>query len=319
MSTRAQILKTPGKIILDAAGTPVEFYSSDGISVELMEDQVTLTNSKDGTFDERATGRMVVVKLKPTQFTAAALTALFTHGAKAKGASLLSGSDITLDVHTIDGQRRRIPSAFVYAEPSITCSAGKTILGEVTFYGILPIGADPAVLANFYALTSVAFPSDAGWDIANELTPSWDFSWSSGSASDWDAIDTKAGVTISSKSSLTEDKVDGRGLINVTIQDYEVEAKADVLNISEALILEARGFGAALGSSRAALGRDLKLEAVGGGAYVWLKNAVLQAPSALAMNATETVGGAGLMWKARPLFSSGVQGSSLIISTTNPD
>lgn len=318
MSDRTQIKKTPGKLIFDAAGTPAEFFSSDGISVELAEKQVTLESGRFGVFDERATGRMVIVKIKPTQFTAGALAALFTHGAKTKGASLLGSTDKTLDIHTIDGLRRRIPCAFVYAEPSLTCSAGKTILGEVTFYGILPIGADPAVLANYYSQTSVAWPGDSAWDIANELTPGWDVSWSTGTSTAWDSIDTKAGVMINTKSALTEDEVDGKGLINVSIQGYEVTAKCEALNISEALIAAARGWGTALGSSRAALGRDLKLNAVGGGAFIRVKNAVLQAPSALNMNAKDTVGSA-LEWIARPNFTSGVQGAALIVQTTNPD
>lgn len=319
MSDRTQIKKTPGKVIFDAAGTAAEFYSSDGISIELMEKQVLLETARFGVFDERATGRMVVIKFKPTQLTAGALTALFTHGAKTKGGSLLANADKTLDIHTIDGLRRRVPCAFVYGEPTLTCSTGKTILGEVTFYGILPIGADPAVLTNYYSQTSVAWPGDAAWDIANELTPAWDFSWPiTGTASAWDAIDVKGGVTITTKSALTEDEVDGKGLINVSIQGYEVEAKAEVLNISEALIVAARGWGTALGSSRAALGRDLKLNAVGGGAYIRVKNAVLQAPSALKMDAQNTVGGA-LEWKARPNFTAGAQGAALIVQTTDPD
>lgn len=319
MSDRNDIKKTPGKITLHAAGTPVDLYSSDGITAELQDELVMLSNPRSGEFDERAVGRMVMVKLKPTQFTAAALAKIFTHGSTVKGASLLASTDKTLDIHTIDGKRRRIPCAYVHGEPAMTCSTGKTILGEVTFYGILPIGGDPASLANYWSLSSVAWPGDASWDLDNELTPGWEFAWSTGSATKWDAIDTRGGVTITPRSGIDEDKVDGKGLINASINSYVVEAQAEVLNISEDLVLAAMGWSLPLGSSRSQLGRDLALNAVGGGAYIRLYNAVMQTNQvALNFAANKTVTGQ-LNWKTRPTFTSGLANSSFLISTTDPD
>jgi hypothetical protein len=107
------------------------------------------------------------------------------------------------------------------------------------------------------------------------------------------------------------------GLINVTIQKYGVEIGAKVMNISEDLLLAARFNNLPLGSKKTALGRDLKLRSVAEDAFITCYNAVLQ-PNSLIYNATETVVG-DLRWMTSPLVTSGVKGSHLIVTTTDPD
>lgn len=317
---RNLIKKTPGMVVIDQAGANVPLFSSSGISVELMEETVVLTDNRSGSHDEVSIGRMVQVKMTPTQFTADALSAIFTHGSKAKGASILAATDKTLDIHTIDGFRRRIPNAFVYGEPAMTCKTGSTILGEVTWYGIVPLDGDPAVLANFYNKTEVAF-DPSGWDPENdEITPGWNFGWlkDGAAASAWDAIDSVGGVTVTPRSTLDEDKSDRDGLLNVTIRDYTVEVKAAVQNISEDLILAALGWGQKLGSKRSSLARDIVLNATTENAFIRAYNAVLQPPANFSMDAGRTVV-RDLTWITRPRPAAGLLGPHLLVSTTDPD
>lgn len=316
MSNRTLIKKTPGKVVFDPTGTPVTLYSSTGISVELMETLVTLPDIRHGASEQVVTGRMVEVKFKPTQFTAAALTKLFTHGSVTKGGSIVGATDKLIDVRTTDGVQRRITCGYVHQEPAMTCTPGQTILGEVVIRGICGIDDDSALLASYWATSSVAW-SDAGWDPDEEITPGWDFSWPLGGASAWDAIDTKTGVTVTPKSELTEDISHRHGLVNVSIQNYGVEVKASVINISETLLLEALYNNLPLGSKKTSLGRDLKLNAIDDSAYIRAYNAVLQ-PTTLTYDATNTVVG-DLTWLTSPLVTSGVKGPHLLVSTTDPD
>lgn len=316
MSNRTQIVKTPGKVVFDPTGTPVILYSSTGISVDLLETLVTLPDLRFGASEQIVTGRMVEVKFRPTQFTAAGLAKLFTHGALTKGGSIVGATDKLLDIRTVDGVQRRIACAFIYAEPAMTCMPGQTILGEVTIRGVVGIDGDSALTASYLASSSVAW-SDSGWDPDEEITPGWDFSWPTGSSTAWDAIDTVGGVTVTPRSELTEDISHRHGLINVTIQNYSVEAKASVLNISEALVKAALFNDLPLGSKKTSLGRDLKLNAVSDDAFIRVYNAVLQ-PTMLNFNATDTVV-KDLTWLSSPLVTSGVKGAHLLVTTTDPE
>lgn len=318
MGNRNDIIKTPGKVILDAAGTPATLYSSKGISAKLQETLVMLPNVRHGESSQIATGRLVKVELEPTQFTAGVLSKLFTHGSVRKGGSILGATDKTCDIHTVDGQRRRLKNAFIYQEPAIRCMTGQTILGNVVIYGIVPLAGEANVLTNFWDRTSVAW-SDADWDPDHEITPGWNVAWSKGEASAWDNIETKGqGITLTPKSDLTEDISNRRGLINVTIKNYGVDVAGEVLNISEALIEEAMGWGLQLGQRKSSLGRDLVLRATTEDAFITAYNAVLQPDYTFTKDAENTVVGS-LAWKTDPLVTAGVRGSHLLVTTVDPE
>lgn len=315
--TRNTVSRLPGKCVIDAAGTNIPLYSNEPIIVDLMEETIQLSVPHAGEYAEVPIARMVQVKIKPTGFTAAAIAAVLTHGAVRKGGLIQASTDKTLDVHTIDGFRRRIPNAFVYGEPAITCKSGSTIMGEVTFYGLLPLNGDPAVLANFYSKTQVAW-SEADFNKAHSLTPAWDFGWPIvGTASAWDAIDTVGGVTITPRSVLDEIKSDRNGVIGYTISDYGIGIKASPLNITEDLVLAESNFGGALGAQNPR-GRDMILNAVGGGAFIRLYGAQLQKPFNFGFDAKRNVVGE-LNWVTRPSFTNGAQGAHILVTTEDPD
>lgn len=325
MADRTLITKTPGKIVFDptnaSSALRIPLYSSDGISFEVQETLVDLPDQVHGASSQVVTARLAVVKLKPTAFSSAALAKLFTHGsafATRPGTSIIGGTDKIIDICTMDGKRRRLLNAFVFGEPAISCEIGKTILGEVTIYGIVATGSDSANLANLYTTADQAW-SDADWDPAAERTPGWSASWPiTGTASAWDDIETMGGVTITPKSELDEMVNNRDGLSNVSIKNYKVEVKAKSFNISEALVTAARfGNGTqALGSRKTSLGRTLKLRAVGGGAFIYVYGAVLQ-PQSLTFNASDTVVG-DLTWMSDPVVSAGDK-THLLVTTTDPE
>jgi len=322
---RDTIIKTPGKIVFDPTNSNtalrIPLYSSDGISFEIQETLQMIPNQVHGESSQVVTARLAVVKLKPTAFTAAALAKLFTHGpafATRPGTSIIGSTDKIIDICTMDGKRRRLLNAFVFGEPAISCEIGKTILGEVTIYGIVITGGDSASLANLSTTTAQAW-ADSDWDPAAEITPGWNASWSvTGTATAWDSLETLGGVTITPKSELDEMVNNRDGLRNVSIKNYSVEAKAKVFNISEALVIAARfGNGTqALGSRKTSLGRNLKMRAVGGGAFITVFNSVLQ-PQSFSYNSADTVVG-DLTWMSDPVVSSGRK-THLLVSTTDPD
>lgn len=282
-----------------------------------MDTYVDLKSGRWGTYDQIFTGRVFKLTGTPTQFTAAALAKLYTHAAVRMGGSIVGATDKPVIVHTVDGKKRTCACAFIYQEPAINCLTGKTILGEVVIYAIVPLTGGADNMDNFYDEGTAAW-SDADWNPEDEITPGWDFSWPLGEASDWDDIDTKDnGIILTPKSGLTEDISNRDGLKNVTINDYGVDAKAKVMNISETLFLDALGRNLKPGQRRSSLGRDLKLNANDGTAFIRAHNAVLQ-PTSLQYNAEGHVV-SDLAWKTFPLVTAGVRGPHLLVTTEDPD
>lgn len=277
-----------------------------------MEDLVTLPSTRFGEHGQVLTGRLIKIEGQPTQFTSAALGKLLTHGAVRMGGSIVGSTDQVLEVHTVDGRKRRVKCAFVYQEPSFACAAGKTLMGNVVIYGIVGLSGNSADLDDLYDEDTVTW-SDADWDPAFEITPGWTASWTGSGASVWDDIDSKdPGFVVTPRSGLTEDKSTRHGLVNVTIQSYSVEVTATVMNISETLILDAAGRNMYPGKRKDTLGRDLVLESVDDNAYIKVSNAVLQPGYRFNFNATQHVV-ENLTWRSFPLISAGVRDPHLVV------
>lgn len=326
--SRSTIVKTPGLLTLNTgsanSGSPVKIFSSLPIKARLVETVEILADERNGAFDEVPTGRMVEIRITPTQFTAALIAKIFTQGALRKGASIIPAVDEVAHIHTVDGVRRAISNCFIYNQPPMTCKAGTTILGEMVLYGYVPDGAaSPDDIANFWNKTSVAFPSDSGWDPDNEIRPGWRASWSLGTASAWDDIMSDGGFTIKPTATLDNDDDASRGPFNVSISDYVIEVTGKVKNISETLLLEALGFGAVkIGGSRkghAAASRTFKLASTNEDAYIHIKGATIQSEGVdLDYTAKDTVV-QSLTWRSRPDVTSGLAAAPLVVSTTDPD
>lgn len=311
-------IKTPGKIVWDPSGTPVSIYSSSGWSVELMEDLVTLPSTHRGEHGQVLTGRLVKIEGQATQFTAAALAKLYTHGAVRMGGSIVGSTDKPLKVHTMDGKKRTLACAFVYQEPPVACAAGKTILGNCVIYGILGLSGDPGDLDDLYDEDTETW-NDDDWDPAAEITPGWQASWSLGTASKWDDIDSKdPGFVITPRSALTEDKSTRYGLRNVTIQNYSVEITTTAMNISESLVLDAMGRSLRPGQRKDSLGRPLTLQSDDGNAFIRCGHAVLQPGYRFNFNATQHVV-ENLTWRTFPKKVAGVWEPQLQVLTAVPE
>lgn len=266
-NNRTQILREPGHIVLDAAGTPATFYSETPITVELMEEQVALPSAMFGDLDHIPVGRLVKIKFIPQQFSLGAAQRLFPFAALARGASLLASTDKTLDIHTTSGKRCRIPNAFLYAEPAIRGDVKKTPFGEVEFWGIVPLSGNANSLANFFDETSVAYPGDAALNTSQMITPAWALTI------DGSPIDlAEGGFEVKSQPKYVEDKVNGAGVINVALTDYKVQVTLEALNFTRADVMAFAGFGTALGGRKSTSAMDIIAQA--SNIYVLARGAV---------------------------------------------
>lgn len=319
-ANRNQHVKTPGKFVFDPAGTPVAVYSKTGWTAEVVEDNVFLPSMRWGEHNQIFRGRYMKFTGTPTMFTAAALAKLYTHAAVPMGGSIVGSTDKVGTLVTTDGQKRTVACLCIYQEPAITCFPGMTLMGEVIIYGIVPLNGDGSDVDDLFDEASVSW-TDADWDQLAEIAPGWSFSWPivlpSPAASAWDDMDVKEpGFTITPKSGLMED-TSQRGLVNITINNYQVDITATVMNISQTLVLDALGRTLKPGQSKNSLGRDLILNANDGTAFIRCYNAVLQ-PASFTYNATDHVVGK-LAWRTLPTAPSGVRGPHMLVTTVDPD
>lgn len=324
---RNDIIKTPGKIILDAAGTPVSAFSAEGITAEVVNEIKLKPNQRWGASSKILLARLIRVELRPTSFTAALIAKLYTHETdrsvtpavrRRKAQSIIGATDKTLDIHTVDGKRRRMASYFVYQEPPLQLKTGETIMGQVVLYGIAPQNTKGQLLSDYWVKSDAAW-SDSDWVPGDELTPSWDAAWKANAEDDSSFADihTKDGFVITPKSQLSEDKSNSKGLVNATLTSYGLEIAAQVMNITEDQVYE---IGASIkpGQDMSALGRDLVFRSTSENAFITCKNAILDTNYKFGFDAENTVVG-NLKWETDPLVTAGVKGPHLEISTSDPE
>jgi hypothetical protein len=313
-SARNLILREPGHIVLDAAGTPATYYSETPIEVELMEEVVALPSAMFGELDKNPIGRLVKIRFTPQRFSAGAAAALFPHAAKARGASLLGATDVTLDIHTTSGKRCRIPNAFIYAEPTIRGTVGVTPFGQVECWGITPLSGNANSLASFFNETAVSYPGDSAFVTSEIISPAWSVTWG---GSPFDSIDLNdAGFVVTPQPQYVEDKANGFGVVNVSLVDYSVQVTFEPLNITRAAVMARAGFGTALGGRKSASAAEFI--ATGTGVYVAVRNAHLVPGSNFRFSAADRVVSQLTLQSTRSIVS-GSEVAQLLVDDAAPE
>jgi len=314
MSDRNLIKRETGHLVYDAAGTPATFFAEASISLELMEETVKLPSMMFGDLDEIPVGRLAKLKFIPQEFSVGAVAALFPHQALALGASIYGATDKTMDIHTTSGKRVRLSCVAVYAEPGIRGDIKKTVFDAVEFWGILPIGGDPNALASFVNETSVSYPGASGFDQTACITPAWVTTWG---ASPFDSIDlSETGWSLKTKSSFNEDKVMGKGLVDVTLKGYDLEVSFEAMNITRAAVMARLGMGVALGGRKSSVASDFI--ATGTGIYIAARNMAPSKADPFEFDSNKrTTGKLNLV--STKSITAGVRDEMLFIGTEEPE
>lgn len=307
---RTLILREPGHIIIDAAGTPATFYSETPWTVEMSEEVVALPSSIFGDLDRIPVGRMVKIKGTPQQFSAAAVGRLFPFAGKPRGSSLLGSTDTTIDIHTVTGKRCRIPNGFLFAEPSIRGDVRKTPFDAVEWWGIVPLSGNGNSLDNFFNETAVDYPGDSLFNTSEIITPAWTVMLGD------TAVDlADSGFSIKSTAKTVEDKANGIGTYNVALTDYGVEVDIEPMNLTRAEVMAMAGFGTSLGGRKSASG--MQIVCTGTGIYVAVRGAAL-VPGANFSFGAEPRSVGKLKFQSTRSFSAGAEVAQLYVGTSAP-
>jgi hypothetical protein len=263
---RTSIISGPAKIAFGGQ----TFWSKGDITLKVMNERFNIETAQFGKVDERFSDRRIEVSFEPAgAFTAGVAAVLWPYASTTVGASVFTGSDVPLTINSRDGRQIVVHAAAVTQMPQLRLGVTQTIIGPVTFTGLLKNSTDPTAANAYLTESALAFPADTGFAVADILTRAYSASWGS---APWDAFVAEGGWTVDFNLSLAEQKVDGIGTVDMTFQSLAVSAKCVPVGPTAANILAAINGTAGLGVSIATANN---LNITGTGVYVRLYAAAL--------------------------------------------
>lgn len=205
--SRTAIVRGPCKIGFDTA----TFYSKGGVTLTMTNATFDKETDAYGVVSKSKTDFQIVVEFEPVG-EIEDLAKLFPYGNTAMGASIYGNADKALTITAADATYT-INNAAVTQMPSIRCSANNTAFGTVQFTGLLDLGGDPSVLADYYAVAGGA-SIGTDFDPAKIITAPY-----TGSFGEIGGFFSEAGFEISFDLSLNPVVVDGIGTVDMSLQN----------------------------------------------------------------------------------------------------
>lgn len=235
------LLSGPCKLVFGAA----TIYSQGDVQIKLVEDRYKLKVAGFRDLQERTKNRRYEVTFTPAgEFKN--LSVLWPYAASAIGTKIFSNASLTVWSKDATANKRVFSNAAITKLPTITASAGATMLGSMTFTCILKDGAAPGDSDAYVVQSDDTYPTEA-MDVSTILTPVFARSWGS---SPWDAFYVnEAGVVLDFPLALFNHDIDGLGTVNMSISGHDATAKFTPMGMTEAQIRSAVGANAAHGSA----------------------------------------------------------------------
>jgi hypothetical protein len=205
---RTTIVRGPCKITYDGA----TFYSKGGVALTLTNSTFDKETDAYGVVGRAKTDLQIVVEFEPIG-EIESLTVLFPYGNTAMGASIFGGTDKALVIVAADGTYT-VNNAAITQMPSIRCTANNTAFGSVQFTGLVDIGGDPSLLADYYSVGAGASIGTA-FDATKLITAPYRATLG-GSIG---PFFSEGGFEISFDLSLNPITVDGIGTVDMSLQN----------------------------------------------------------------------------------------------------
>jgi hypothetical protein len=294
---RTLLIRGPAKITRGSAN----IHTQGDIQVKITHDLTEIKTSAHGKAGERYKNRMVEVTFTPSgQWNAAGIAALWPYASTAMGASVMTGSDVPLIIHSLAGQKLTFKASALSKVSSLTFSAAKTLIGSCTFVCCPADDTQWTASANMILVESTAYAAGS-FDPEEILVQPYTVAWGS---SPWDAIQTEDGVTIDFPTSLKPHEIDSLGIIDYTLEKHECVAKCKPRNVTEAQVIAALNIqesGSGRGKSLYAVANDFVVTGTGL-TFTMVKSAMVAGGLEFGTS-TPRIG--ELTWNAQRKFTSG--------------
>ncbi len=201
------------------------FWSKGNVEVKVINDRFNIETAHFGKVSERFQDRRIEVSFEPSGALTTALAAvLWPYGATTVGTSAFTAADRPLEIFGRDGRKITVHSAAVTKLPTLRLGTNTTAIGSITFTGLVKNTTDPTNATAYYTEAAVAYPGDTGFAISDIKTAAASAVW--GASAPWSSFVSENGFEIDFNLSLTPQKVDGIGTVDMTFQSLDVILKA---------------------------------------------------------------------------------------------
>lgn len=205
--------------------TTSSFWSKGNVEVKVINDRFPIDTAHFGKVDERNQDRRVEVTFEPSGAITSTLAAvLWPYGATTVGSSIFTGTDKPLEIFGRDGRKITVHAAAITKMSAIRLGVNSTLLGPITFTGLVKNNTDPTNAAAYYTEAAVAYPGDTGFAIADIKTAAAAAVW--GASAPWNSFTSENGFEVDFNLNLAPQKVDGIGTVDMTFQSLDVMLKA---------------------------------------------------------------------------------------------
>ena len=205
---RTTIRKGPAKVSFDSG----EFFAESGINVTLDMEKESRAVDAFGVVSELVVGKTVTLTMTAVQWTS--LAALFPNASLNVGEDIYGAADTTCTITPVNGKPITLSNAAVTSPPDILLSGSGSQFGEITITALIANSADAGALASY-----LSFAADAtgaaltGLDRTKILNAAYTATF------DGTTYHSAEGFTISFDLQLSENRVDGLGIVGMAIQD----------------------------------------------------------------------------------------------------
>jgi hypothetical protein len=202
-----------------------KFWSKGNVEIKIINDRFNVDTAHFGKVDERYQDRKIEVSFEPSGAITTALAAvLWPYGATTVGSSILTGTDRPLEIFGRDGRKITVHAAAVTKMPTMRLGSNTTLLGSMTFTGLVKNTTDPTNATAYYTEAAVTYPGDTGFLVSDIKTAAASAVW--GASAPWSSFVSENGFEIDFNLNLAPQKVDGIGTVDMTFQSLEVMLKA---------------------------------------------------------------------------------------------
>lgn len=242
--TRASIISGPAKITFGGQS----FWSKGNVELKIINERFNIETAHFGKVDERQSDRRIEVTFEPSgRFNSDIAGVLWPYASTATGASIFTAADVPLTINGRDGRQIVVHAAAITKMPSVRMSVNQTLIGPVTFTGLVKNNVSPESAAAYYTESAVSYPGDTGFDVGDIITQPPVAVW--GASSPWDSFLSESGWMIDFDLQLAPQKVDGIGTVDMTFASVAVTAKAIPVGPTAAAVLAKLSPTVALGTS----------------------------------------------------------------------
>lgn len=233
---RTNIRKGPAKLTLGGGS----FFFENGLTVNLNMEKETRMIDAFGIVKELLIGKTVEISGTPTQWDN--LAVLFPYASTKIGTDIFGGTDAAAVLTPINGFPITFANAAITSMPDVLLSGSGSQFGEMTITCLIANESDADALASYLAFGSSATGASlAGLDLTKILNAAYTATYNS------TTYHSSEGFSVSFDMTLSENRIDGLGIVGMALQDLRVSATFIPPAMAENALTTLIGFGGAIG------------------------------------------------------------------------